>query len=121
MVKSINLLLNVYECIVILLSVPFQSLRNKEGSGAQPQSVPPPSVPSAEQRPQSSSPGGKPPDPSPPRRSLLPPSSHTESEAESLLEELQKGREQMGLAGGSQNTSSYSFSYKMLHCQSGFR
>uniref|UniRef100_A0A3Q1JN78 C2 domain-containing protein n=1 Tax=Anabas testudineus TaxID=64144 RepID=A0A3Q1JN78_ANATE len=69
------------------------SLRNKEGSGAQPQSVPPPSVPSAEQRPQSSSPGGKPPDPSPPRRSLLPPSSHTESEAESLLEELQKGRE----------------------------
>ncbi|XP_026199758.1 centrosomal protein of 120 kDa isoform X2 [Anabas testudineus] len=73
-----------------------QSLRNKEGSGAQPQSVPPPSVPSAEQRPQSSSPGGKPPDPSPPRRSLLPPSSHTESEAESLLEELQKGREQTG-------------------------
>ncbi|KAM7391037.1 hypothetical protein PAMP_021754 [Pampus punctatissimus] len=72
----------------------------KDGSGAGAHTVPPPSVPPAEQRPQSSSPVRKPPDASssPPRPPLSPPSSHTESEAESLLEELQHAREQAGLA-----------------------
>uniref|UniRef100_A0A671UTG8 Centrosomal protein 120 n=1 Tax=Sparus aurata TaxID=8175 RepID=A0A671UTG8_SPAAU len=58
----------------------------------------PPSIPPVEQRPRSSSPVRKPPDSSPPGPPLLPPSSHTESEAESLLEELQHGTEQAGLA-----------------------
>lgn len=75
-----------------------QSLGTKEGSGAQTHSSPPPSVPPAAQRPRSSSPVPKLPDSSPPGPPLPPPSSHTESEAESLLEELQHGREQAGLA-----------------------
>uniref|UniRef100_A0A3B4VQM9 Centrosomal protein 120 n=1 Tax=Seriola dumerili TaxID=41447 RepID=A0A3B4VQM9_SERDU len=69
-----------------------QSLKSKEGSGAQTPSVPPsapPSVPPAEQRPRSPSPVRKPRASSPPGRPLPPASSHTESEAESLLEELQ--------------------------------
>ncbi|KAM7415551.1 hypothetical protein PAMA_017861 [Pampus argenteus] len=72
----------------------------KDGSGAEAHSVPPPSVPPAEQRPRSSSPVRKPPDASssPPRPLLPPPSSHTESEAESLLEELQHAKDQAGLA-----------------------
>ncbi|XP_056232486.1 centrosomal protein of 120 kDa [Seriola aureovittata] len=75
-----------------------QSLKSKEGSGAQTPSVPPsapPSLPPAEQKLRSPSPVRKPRASSPP---LPPPSSHTESEAESLLEELQRGREQAGLA-----------------------
>lgn len=107
----------------------FQSLVTKEGSGAQPPSgrpsIPPPSVPPsipfAEQRPRSSSPGGKPPDSSPSGPPLPPTSSHTESDAESLLEELQQRREQAGLAGKAQNTSSQSFSYKKVQLQSGFK
>ncbi|XP_039659237.1 centrosomal protein of 120 kDa [Perca fluviatilis] len=74
-----------------------QSLGKKEGGGAQSHSNPPPSVPPAVQRPQSSSPVRKPPDFSPPGPPLPPLSSHTESEAESLLEELQRGQEQAGL------------------------
>ncbi|XP_078107637.1 centrosomal protein of 120 kDa [Sander vitreus] len=74
-----------------------QSLGKKEGGGAQSHSNPPPSVPPAVQRPRSSSPVRKPPDFSPPGPLLPPPSSHTESEAESLLEELQRGKEQAGL------------------------
>uniref|UniRef100_A0A8D3AP07 Centrosomal protein 120 n=1 Tax=Scophthalmus maximus TaxID=52904 RepID=A0A8D3AP07_SCOMX len=74
---------------------------NKEGSGARTRSVPtsvplplPPAAapsvpPPAEPRPRSSSPLQKPPDSSPPPP-LPPPSFHTESEAESLLEELQR-------------------------------
>ncbi|XP_070760372.1 centrosomal protein of 120 kDa [Enoplosus armatus] len=68
-----------------------QSVGNKEGSGA-------PSVPPAKPRPRSSSPVRKPPDSSPPGPPLPPPSSHTESEADSLLEELPHGKEQAGLA-----------------------
>nr|XP_046241768.1 centrosomal protein of 120 kDa [Scatophagus argus] len=76
-----------------------QSSKNKEGSGAQTHShTPPVPVPPAEQRPQSSSPVQKPPDFAPPGPPLPPPSSHTESEAESLLEELQHGKQQAGLA-----------------------
>ncbi|XP_030274209.1 centrosomal protein of 120 kDa [Sparus aurata] len=79
-----------------------ESLGTKEGYGAQTQFYPPlpdpPSIPPVEQRPRSSSPVRKPPDSSPPGPPLLPPSSHTESEAESLLEELQHGTEQAGLA-----------------------
>ncbi|XP_069379308.1 centrosomal protein of 120 kDa isoform X2 [Paralichthys olivaceus] len=71
-----------------------QSLGNKEGSGAQTKSLPPPSVPPVEQRPRCSSPVRKPPDSPPPGPPLPPASSHTESEAESLLEELQRGKEQ---------------------------
>ncbi|XP_070690215.1 centrosomal protein of 120 kDa [Pempheris klunzingeri] len=74
-----------------------QVLGNKKGSGVQTHSNPPPSVPPAEQRPRSSSPVRKPPDSSPGPH-LPPPSSHTESDAESLLEELQQGKEQAGLA-----------------------
>ncbi|KAF0022582.1 hypothetical protein F2P81_025208 [Scophthalmus maximus] len=78
-----------------------QSSGNKEGSGARTRSVPtsvplplPPAAapsvpPPAEPRPRSSSPLQKPPDSSPPPP-LPPPSFHTESEAESLLEELQR-------------------------------
>ncbi|KAM3611764.1 uncharacterized protein V6R79_023822 [Siganus canaliculatus] len=78
-----------------------QSLRPKAVGGAQTHSNHPPSVPPsdplAEVKPISSTPVRKPPDssPGPP---LLPPSSHTESEAESLLEELQHSKEQKGLA-----------------------
>ncbi|XP_076588019.1 centrosomal protein of 120 kDa isoform X1 [Chaetodon auriga] len=77
----------------------LQSLMNKEESGAQTRSNPtvPPSVPPAEQRPQSSSPVRKLPDSSPPGPPLSP-SSHTESEAESLLKELQHGKDLAGLA-----------------------
>lgn len=71
----------------------FQSMVNKEGRGRQPSvspSAPPPSVPtlipSAELRPQPSA-AAKPPD-----APLPPPSSHTESEAGSLLEELEQER-----------------------------
>uniref|UniRef100_A0A671URD9 Centrosomal protein 120 n=1 Tax=Sparus aurata TaxID=8175 RepID=A0A671URD9_SPAAU len=82
----------------------------KEGYGAQTQFYPPlpdpPSIPPVEQRPRSSSPVRKPPDSSPPGPPLLPPSSHTESEAESLLEELQHGTEQAGLAGEAENARS---------------
>ncbi|KAM7018354.1 centrosomal protein of 120 kDa [Tautogolabrus adspersus] len=78
-----------------------QSLGNKEAGGGQkksyPPSHPPPSVPPAEQRPRSSSPVRKPPD-SPPAPPLPPASSHTESEAESLLEELRHGEDHAGLA-----------------------
>ncbi|KAE8291779.1 Centrosomal protein of 120 kDa [Larimichthys crocea] len=78
-----------------------QSVGNKEASGPQTQSYPrssvPFSVPPVEQRPQSSSPVRKPPDSSPDDL-LPPPSSHTESEAESLLEELQHSKKQAGLA-----------------------
>ncbi|XP_034727047.1 centrosomal protein of 120 kDa [Etheostoma cragini] len=74
-----------------------QSLGKKEGGGAQSYSNPPPSAPPAVQRPQSSSPVRKPPYFSPPGPPLPSPSSHTESEAESLLEELQRGKEQAGL------------------------
>ncbi|TKS78172.1 Centrosomal protein of 120 kDa [Collichthys lucidus] len=78
-----------------------QSIGNKEASGPQTQSYPrssvPLSVPPVEQRPQSSSPVRKPPDSSPDHL-LPPPSSHTESEAESLLEELQHSKKQAGLA-----------------------
>ncbi|KAM9360239.1 centrosomal protein of 120 kDa [Symphorus nematophorus] len=73
-----------------------QSLGNKERSGVQIHSIPPPPVPPVEQRPRSSSPVRKPPDSSPPGPPLPPSSSHTESEAESLLEE--HGKEQAGLA-----------------------
>ncbi|XP_044052477.1 centrosomal protein of 120 kDa isoform X2 [Siniperca chuatsi] len=79
-----------------------QSLGNKEGSGAPTHANPlpsvPPSVSPAKLRPRSSSPVRKPPDSSPPGPSLPPPSSHTESEAESLLEELRHGKDQAGLA-----------------------
>ncbi|CAJ1069665.1 centrosomal protein of 120 kDa isoform X1 [Xyrichtys novacula] len=68
------------------------------GSGAQTKSNPPSQPPPSEQRPRSSSPVRKPPDSSPPVHPLPPPSSHTESEAESLLEELQRVKEQAGLA-----------------------
>ncbi|XP_034452681.1 centrosomal protein of 120 kDa isoform X1 [Hippoglossus hippoglossus] len=71
-----------------------QTLGNKEGSGARTKFIPPPSVPPVEQRPRSSSPVRKPPDSPPPGPPLPPASSHTESEAESLLVELQRGREQ---------------------------
>ncbi|XP_040899113.1 centrosomal protein of 120 kDa [Toxotes jaculatrix] len=78
------------------------SLGNKEEGGVRTHIVPrpslPPSAPPAEQRPRSSSPVRKPRDSSPPGPPLLPPSSHTESEAESLLEELQHGKDQTGLA-----------------------
>ncbi|KAA8592409.1 hypothetical protein FQN60_017864 [Etheostoma spectabile] len=70
-----------------------QSLRKKEGGGAQSHLNPPPSFPPALQRPRSSSPVRKPPDFSPPGPPFPPPSSHTESEAESLLEELQRDLE----------------------------
>ncbi|XP_060927437.1 centrosomal protein of 120 kDa [Limanda limanda] len=71
-----------------------QSLGNKEGSGARTKFIPPPSVPPVEQRPRSSSPVRNPPDSPPPGPPLPPDASHTESEAESLLVELQRGREQ---------------------------
>ncbi|XP_003444553.1 centrosomal protein of 120 kDa isoform X1 [Oreochromis niloticus] len=74
-----------------------QSVGNKEASG-----VLSPAVPPAEQRPRSSSPvhkpAGSPPHPGPRGPPLPPPSSHTESEAESLLDELRHGREPTGLA-----------------------
>ncbi|XP_059193835.1 centrosomal protein of 120 kDa [Centropristis striata] len=71
--------------------VSAQSLGTKEGGGA------PSAPPAAVQRPRSSSPVQRPPASSPPGPPPLPPaSSHTESEAESLLEELQRGREQAG-------------------------
>ncbi|XP_071340092.1 centrosomal protein of 120 kDa isoform X2 [Trachinotus anak] len=75
-----------------------QSLGNKDGGGAQTPSAPPPSVPPAELRPRSLSPVRKPCESSPPGPPLPPPSSHTESEAESLLEEFHRGRERAGLA-----------------------
>lgn len=84
--------------------VSLQSLRSKEGDVAEthvnPPSVPP-SAPSAAQRPRSSSPIQKPHDSPPPAPlPLLPPAaSHTESEAESLLEELQLSKQKAGLAG----------------------
>ncbi|XP_067376776.1 centrosomal protein of 120 kDa isoform X3 [Channa argus] len=88
--------------------VALQSVGKKErGGGAKTStfcpSVPPTSVtpvlPPAEQRPRSSSPGQIPPNPSPlPASPLAPPSSHTESEAESLLEELQRRKEKAGTA-----------------------
>lgn len=88
----------------------LQSVGNKEASGPQTQSYPrssvPFSVPPVEQRPESSSPVRKPPDSSPDDL-LPPPSSHTESEAESLLEELQHSKKQAGLAGEAGNTTSY--------------
>ncbi|XP_062237259.1 centrosomal protein of 120 kDa isoform X2 [Platichthys flesus] len=74
-----------------------QSLGNKEGSGARTKFIPPPSVRPVEQRPRSLSPVRKPPvspPPGPPLPPLPPDSSHTESEAESLLVELQRGGEQ---------------------------
>ncbi|XP_008285920.1 centrosomal protein of 120 kDa [Stegastes partitus] len=79
--------------------VPPQSVGNKEVSGAPSHSVPPPA---AQQRPGSSSPVQKPPD-SPPAAAAAAPrppplSSHTESEAESLLEELQRAGDQVELA-----------------------
>ncbi|CAK6978980.1 centrosomal protein of 120 kDa [Scomber scombrus] len=70
-----------------------QSLGKKEGGAAQTLSVPPPPPPS---RPRSSSPVRK-----PPVASSSPPpaaSYHTESEAESLLEELQRAKEPAELA-----------------------
>lgn len=74
-----------------------QSVGNKEATGALSPAVPP-----AEQRPRSSSPvhkpAGSPPHPGPRGPPLPPPSSHTESEAESLLDELRHGREPTGLA-----------------------
>ncbi|XP_026178104.1 centrosomal protein of 120 kDa isoform X2 [Mastacembelus armatus] len=77
-----------------------QSLGIKGGSGAQTQSirasVPAASVPLS--APQRSSPVPKPPESSSPPGPPPPPSSHTESEAESLLEELQHGKEKAGLA-----------------------
>uniref|UniRef100_A0A7N8Y2D7 Centrosomal protein 120 n=1 Tax=Mastacembelus armatus TaxID=205130 RepID=A0A7N8Y2D7_9TELE len=67
------------------------------GSGAQTQSirasVPAASVPLS--APQRSSPVPKPPESSSPPGPPPPPSSHTESEAESLLEELQHGKEKI--------------------------
>uniref|UniRef100_A0A7N8Y6S7 Centrosomal protein 120 n=1 Tax=Mastacembelus armatus TaxID=205130 RepID=A0A7N8Y6S7_9TELE len=63
-------------------------------------SVPAASVPLS--APQRSSPVPKPPESSSPPGPPPPPSSHTESEAESLLEELQHGKEKAGLAGGAQ-------------------
>ncbi|XP_049907999.1 centrosomal protein of 120 kDa isoform X1 [Epinephelus moara] len=75
-----------------------QSLGTRKGGGAQTHSSPPPSVPPVVQRPRSSSPIRKPPDSSPPGPPLPPHSSHTESEVESLLEELQRGKVQAGLA-----------------------
>ncbi|XP_060894833.1 centrosomal protein of 120 kDa [Labrus mixtus] len=78
-----------------------QSLGSKEAGGGQKKSNPPshlpPSVPPADQRPLSSSPVRKPPDSSPPAAPLSPASSHTESEAESLLEEL-RHREDLAAA-----------------------
>ncbi|KAK5870647.1 hypothetical protein PBY51_003576 [Eleginops maclovinus] len=75
-----------------------QSLGNKEGIGRPTHSNPPPSLPPpAQRRPRSSSPVQNPPDSPPPRPPSLPlPSSHTESEAESLLEELQRSKDQAG-------------------------
>ncbi|KAM6930484.1 centrosomal protein of 120 kDa [Xenentodon cancila] len=72
---------------------PQQSAGKKDITEAPPHSVPPPDAPPAEQRPQSSSPVRKPPDHSPPH------SSHTESEADSLLEELNLLKNQAAAAG----------------------
>lgn len=86
----------------MLSSVVFQLSSNKEGFAVQTASHPPPSiiaaVAPAEQRPRSASPVQKHRDSSPPSSPSSPLSHHTESEAESLLEEPQTG-----LPGEAQN------------------
>ncbi|XP_029366024.1 centrosomal protein of 120 kDa isoform X2 [Echeneis naucrates] len=74
---------------------PAKPLGNK-GSGLQTHRAPSPSAPPAEQRPRNPSPVRQPPDSSPPAAPPLSP--HTESEAESLLEERQRGGDRVGPA-----------------------
>lgn len=102
--QTINFTQHHFRLTYCLPSI-LQSSWNKEGHGAQTHEHPPPSVPPpVEQKPRSSSPVQKPPDSSPPAPHLPPPNSHTESEAESLLEELQF---QAGLAGELGDTTTY--------------
>lgn len=91
--------------------VSFQQSSLKEGQGAQKQSNPSPpvpaSVPPVEQKPRSSSPVRKTLDSPPPAPFLSPANCCTESEAESLLEELQRGKELEGRAGETGKSSGY--------------
>lgn len=86
----------------MLSFIVFQPSSNKDGYAFQTPSHPPPTVTAAvapaEQRPRSASPVQKPRDSPPPSSPLSPLSRHTESEAESLLEEPQTG-----LPGEAQN------------------